>query len=210
MTQFRTLDDASLSGQRVLVRVDLNVPTENGRVTDRTRIARILPTIHEIADKGGRVILLAHFGRPKSGPDDKNSLRPVAAALSEELGRPVAFVPATVGDIAHSAVGTMQGRRRRLARKHPLPRRRGARTRPISSTSWRRWATSSSMMPSRQRIAPMPRPRGWPAGFRPMRAARCRPNSRLSPAPSNGRNGRSSPSWAGPRCRRSSNCSAIS
>ncbi len=108
MTQFRTLDEASLAGQRVLVRVDLNVPTENGRVTDRTRIARILPTIREIADKGGRVILLAHFGRPKGGPDDKNSLKPVAVALSEDLGRPVAFVPATVGDIAHSAVATMK------------------------------------------------------------------------------------------------------
>ena len=108
MTQFRTLDDADLSGKRVLVRVDLNVPTENGRVTDRTRIARILPTIREIADKGGRAVLLAHFGRPKGGPDEKNSLKPIAAALSEELGRPVAFVPATVGDIAHSAIGSMK------------------------------------------------------------------------------------------------------
>ncbi len=108
MTQFRTLDDADLSGKRVLVRVDLNVPTEGGRVTDRTRIARILPTIREISDKGGRAVLLAHFGRPKGGPDEKNSLKPVAAALAEELGRPVAFVPATVGDIAHSAIGSMK------------------------------------------------------------------------------------------------------
>ena len=108
MTPFRTLDDASLAGRRVLVRVDLNVPTEGGRVTDRTRIARILPTIREIADKRGRVILLAHFGRPKGGPDEKNSLKPVAAALAEELGSPVAFVPATVGDIAHSAIGAMK------------------------------------------------------------------------------------------------------
>ena len=108
MTQFRTLDDADLSGKRVLVRVDLNVPTENGRVTDRTRIARILPTIREISDKGGRAVLLAHFGRPKGGPDEANSLKPIAAALAEDLGRPVAFVPATVGDIAHSAIGAMK------------------------------------------------------------------------------------------------------
>jgi phosphoglycerate kinase len=108
VTLFRTLDDADLRGKRVLVRVDLNVPAENGRVTDRTRIARILPTIREIADKGGRAVLLAHFGRPKGGPDEKNSLKPVALALAEELGRPVAFVPATVGDIAHSAVGSMK------------------------------------------------------------------------------------------------------
>ena len=108
MTQFRTLDDADLHGKRVLVRVDLNVPTEGGRVTDRTRIARILPTIREISDKGGRAVLLAHFGRPKGGPDEKNSLKPIATALAEELGRPVAFVPATVGDIAHSAIGSMK------------------------------------------------------------------------------------------------------
>ncbi len=108
MTQFRTLDDADLHGKRVLVRVDLNVPTESGRVTDRTRIARILPTIREISDKGGRAVLLAHFGRPKGGPDEKNSLKPIATALAEELGRPVAFVPATVGDIAHSAIGSMK------------------------------------------------------------------------------------------------------
>ncbi len=108
MTQFRTLDDASLAGRRVLVRVDLNVPTENGRVTDRTRIARVLPTIREISEKGGRAVLLAHFGRPKGGPDEANSLRPVALALAEELGRPVPFVPATVGDIVHSAIGAMK------------------------------------------------------------------------------------------------------
>jgi phosphoglycerate kinase len=108
VTQFRTLDDADLAGKRVLVRVDLNVPTEKGRVTDRTRIARILPTIREIADKGGRAVLLAHFGRPKGGPDEANSLKPIATALAEDLGRPVEFVPATVGDIAHSAIGRMK------------------------------------------------------------------------------------------------------
>ena len=62
---FRTLDDADVSGKRVLLRVDLNVPTENGKVTDTTRIERVASTITEIADKGGKVILLAHFGRPK-------------------------------------------------------------------------------------------------------------------------------------------------
>ena len=72
---FRTLDDADVAGKRVLLRVDLNVPTENGRVTDTTRIERVAPTIEEIADKGGKVILLAHFGRPKGGPDEANSLQ---------------------------------------------------------------------------------------------------------------------------------------
>ena len=65
MTAFRTLDQADVRGKRVLVRVDLNVPMESGRVTDATRIERILPTLREIAEKGGKSILLAHFGRPK-------------------------------------------------------------------------------------------------------------------------------------------------
>ncbi len=107
MTDFRTLDDMPFAGKRVLVRVDLNVPTENGRVTDMTRIDRILPTIREIAGKGGKVILLAHFGRPKGGPDEKNSLRPVAAALSERLGRPVDFLPHTIGDRAEQACAAL-------------------------------------------------------------------------------------------------------
>ena len=69
---FRTLDEADVRGKRVLVRVDLNVPVENGKVADTTRIERVAPTIREIADKGGKVILLSHFGRPK-GPDPKQS-----------------------------------------------------------------------------------------------------------------------------------------
>jgi phosphoglycerate kinase len=100
---FRTLDDADLAGRRVLVRVDLNVPMEDGRVTDVTRIERVLPTIREIAGKGGRIILLAHFGRPK-GPDAKNSLRPLAAALQDALGTPVAFAEDCIGPKAKAAV----------------------------------------------------------------------------------------------------------
>src|SRR5215475_11057797 len=88
--QFRTLDDVDVKGKRVLLRVDLNVPMEGGRVTDLTRIERVAPTIKEIADKGGKVILLAHFGRPK-GRDPKESLKPVATAVSQVVGRPVAF-----------------------------------------------------------------------------------------------------------------------
>src|SRR5580704_11870304 len=94
---FRTLDDADVAGKRVLLRVDLNVPTENGRVTDKTRIERVAETMKEIADKGGKVILLAHFGRPKGGPDLANSLRPIAEAVAEVIGRPVAFVGDCIG-----------------------------------------------------------------------------------------------------------------
>ncbi len=105
---FRTLDDADVSGKRVLLRVDLNVPTENGRVTDKTRIERVAETIKEIADKGGKVILLAHFGRPKGGPDEANSLRPVAEAVAEVIGRPVGFVGDCIGEMAADAIGTMK------------------------------------------------------------------------------------------------------
>src|SRR3954465_10897884 len=86
---FRTLDDVDVKGKRVLLRVDLNVPMENGRVTDATRLERVAPTITEISGKGGKVILLAHFGRPK-GRDPKESLKPVAAELHHILKRHVA------------------------------------------------------------------------------------------------------------------------
>ncbi len=107
MSSFRTLDDADLKNKRVLLRVDLNVPMENGKVTDATRIERVAPTITEIADKGGKVIILAHFGRPK-GRDPKNSLRPVATALSHVIKRPVGFAEDCVGPVAKAAVDAMK------------------------------------------------------------------------------------------------------
>jgi phosphoglycerate kinase len=105
--RFRTLDNVELNGKRVLVRVDLNVPMENGKVTDATRLTRIAPTITEIAGKGGKAILLAHFGRPK-GRDAKDSLKPVADALAAILKRPVAFAEDCVGEAAETAIGKMQ------------------------------------------------------------------------------------------------------
>ncbi|GGH29784.1 phosphoglycerate kinase [Alsobacter metallidurans] len=107
MTAFRTLDSADVSNKRVLLRVDLNVPMENGKVSDATRIERVLPTIREIADKGGKVVLLAHFGRPK-GRDLKETLRPVAAVVAEHLGRPVGFAEDCVGPAAKAAVDAMK------------------------------------------------------------------------------------------------------
>jgi phosphoglycerate kinase len=104
---FRTLDDIDVKSKRVLVRVDLNVPMESGNVTDATRLERIAPTLTEISDKGGKVILLAHFGRPK-GRDAKDSLKPVAAALSHVLKKPVAFAEDCVGEPAAKAVGAMK------------------------------------------------------------------------------------------------------
>ncbi|SFG87174.1 phosphoglycerate kinase [Methylobacterium gossipiicola] len=108
MTAFRTLDDAgALKGKRVLLRVDVNVPMEAGRVTDATRIERVVPTIREIADAGGRVVLLAHFGRPKGKPVASESLKPVVSAIAEHLGRPVAFAEDCVGPAAAEAVAAL-------------------------------------------------------------------------------------------------------
>ena len=104
---FRTIDEADVAGKRVLVRVDLNVPMENGKVSDTTRIDRILPTITDLAEAGAKVILLAHFGRPKNGPDEENSLRPLAAALSGAMEGQVDFAADCVGEVAESAIKLM-------------------------------------------------------------------------------------------------------
>jgi len=105
-SNFRTLDSADVSGKRVLVRVDLNVPMENGKITDATRIERIAPTITEIAGKGGKVILLAHFGRPK-GRDAKESLQPVAAEVAQVIKKHVGFADDCIGEAAEKAVAAM-------------------------------------------------------------------------------------------------------
>jgi len=103
----RTLDDVDVKGKRVLLRVDLNVPMEQGRVTDATRLERVAPTILEISNKGGKVILLAHFGRPK-GRDPKESLKPVATALAQVIHRPIAFADDCIGEVAQRAVAAMK------------------------------------------------------------------------------------------------------
>jgi hypothetical protein len=157
MKHFRTLDDVDVKGKRVLLRVDLNVPMENGRVTDATRLERVAPTITEISSKGGKVILLAHFGRPK-GRDEKDSLRPVAAALADVIKKPVAFTEDCVGEPAAKAIAAMKD---------------GDILWPNSPSL----ATSGSTMPSRRPTARTPRPRASATSCRPMRAAPCRPSS---------------------------------
>ena len=104
---FRSLDDADVKGKRVLVRVDLNVPMQDGKVADVSRIERNSPTILEIADRGGKVILLSHYGRPK-GRDAKDSLEPVAAAVARIIGRPIAFADDCVGEAAERAVAALK------------------------------------------------------------------------------------------------------
>ncbi|MBX9709608.1 MAG: phosphoglycerate kinase [Xanthobacteraceae bacterium] len=107
MSGFRTLDDVDVTGKRVLLRVDLNVPMDYGRVSDATRLVRVAKTIIEISEKGGKVILLSHFGRPK-GPDPKESLKPVAITLAYVLRRHVEFVGDCIGPSAQAAVAAMK------------------------------------------------------------------------------------------------------
>ncbi|EEE43917.2 phosphoglycerate kinase [Roseibium alexandrii] len=106
---FKTIDDITdLAGKRVLVRVDLNVPMDNYKVTDTTRIERVLPTIKELSEKGAKVILLAHFGRPKGEKVKEMSLAAVARAVSDLLGKTVGFAEDCMGPSAAGAVAVMQ------------------------------------------------------------------------------------------------------
>ena len=108
MAHFRTLDDlGDIKGKRVLVRVDLNVPMADGKVTDATRIERVAPTILELSDKGAKVVLLAHFGRPKDGPDPALSLEPIARAASQIFDRKVTFIPDCIGKMVEGAIFAM-------------------------------------------------------------------------------------------------------
>jgi phosphoglycerate kinase len=108
MTTFKTLDDlAELSGKRVLLRVDLNVPVKDGKVTDTTRIERVAPTIMELSRKGARVILLAHFGRPKGETVPSMSLGPIAGIVESVLDHRVHFAADCIGEAAKKAVEAM-------------------------------------------------------------------------------------------------------
>lgn len=105
---FRTLDDiGDVKGKRVLVRVDLNVPMAEARVTDLTRIYALAPTVNELSAKGAKVLLMAHFGRPKGAKHSEMSVSMTLDALQEVLGREVMFVPEIFGDVVAQSVGMM-------------------------------------------------------------------------------------------------------
>ena len=105
---FKTIDSIDVSGKRVLVRVDLNVPMKNGKVTDATRIERAAPTLAELAAKGAKVIVLSHFGRPDGKRVPEMSLKPLVEPLSKALGKPVAFAEDCIGTAAEEAVRALK------------------------------------------------------------------------------------------------------
>lgn len=105
----KSVDDINVKGKRVLVRCDFNVPLKEGKITDETRIVAALPTIKKLVDDGGKVILCSHLGKVKNGPNEGESLAPVAERLSEKLGKPVNFVADynVTGEAATAAVEAM-------------------------------------------------------------------------------------------------------
>jgi phosphoglycerate kinase len=109
MAKFQTLDDIDVRGKRVLLRADLNVPVKDGVVTDATRIERLSPTIEALSEKGAKVIVMSHFGRPQGEPDPAYSLRPLVAPLSQAIGgREVAFAQDCIGEEAKRVVAALR------------------------------------------------------------------------------------------------------
>src|SRR5712675_2959734 len=108
MSDFKTIDSEKVSGKRVLVRVDLNVPMNNGKVTDATRIERAAPTLNELAAKGAKVIVLSHFGRPDGKRVPEMSLKFLVEPLAKALGKPVAFAEDCIGPQAETAVKSLK------------------------------------------------------------------------------------------------------
>ena len=105
----KTVRDINVSGKKVLIRVDFNVPMQDGKITDENRIVEALPTIKYVLEKGGRAILFSHLGRVKTAEDKKDAtLAPVAARLSELLAKPVQFVPETRGAALEAAINGLK------------------------------------------------------------------------------------------------------
>ena len=120
MSDIASLGD--LTGKRVLVRSDLNVPLDGSTITDDGRIRASVPTIQQLSEAGARVVVTAHLGRPKGEPDPAYSLAPVAARLGELLGQDVAFATDTVGESATETVAALQDGQVAAARERPLQR----------------------------------------------------------------------------------------
>jgi len=107
MNSFKTIDDLDVAGKRVLLRADLNVPMQDGKPSDTTRIDRTVGTIKDLTGRGAKVVILSHFGRPKGQVVPEMTLNPIAQAMSSALGQPVAFASDTIGDSAKAVVAAM-------------------------------------------------------------------------------------------------------
>src|SRR5689334_14206509 len=108
LEKLKSIAKADVKGKRVIVRADLNVPVADGTVSDATRLERLLPGLKDLSQRGAKVVVISHFGRPKGGPDPEFSLIPVAAKLEGMLGPPVVFMPACVGENVESSIATLK------------------------------------------------------------------------------------------------------
>jgi phosphoglycerate kinase len=108
LDKLKTTDSLDVTGKRVLVRADLNVPVKDGKVTDATRLERLVPGLADLMKRGARVVVMSHFGRPKGGPDLQYTLRPVADTLSKLLPQPAAFAGDCIGEAAESTVAALK------------------------------------------------------------------------------------------------------
>lgn len=106
--KLKSIARVDVKGKRVIVRADLNVPVKDGVVTDATRLERLLPGLKDLSERGARVVVISHFGRPKGAPEPEFSLVPVAARLEELLGRPVVFMPDCVGSDVERSIGALE------------------------------------------------------------------------------------------------------
>ena len=142
----KTIDDIKVSGKKVLVRCDFNVPMKDGKITNDKRIVAALPTIKKLIADGGKVILCSHLGKPKNGPEEKFSLAPVAVRLSELLGQPVVFAndDTVVGENAKAAVAAMKDGDVVLLQNTRF-RKEETRTSRSSPRNWLPWRTAMWM-----------------------------------------------------------------
>jgi 3-phosphoglycerate kinase len=153
-----TVEDLDFEGQRVLMRVDFNVPIKGGQVADDNRIRQALPTIRYILGKKGKLILMSHLGRPKGEKKIEYSLKPCAIALADYLEQPVAFAPDCVGEETEKQQNVLKPETYCFLRTCDFTRRR-KKTILILPADLRHWETFTSMMLLALPTAPMPPPR---------------------------------------------------
>ena len=171
--KFRTLNSLDLAGRRVLIRVDVNAPVQNGRVTDDTRLRAIAPTIGHVLGHGGKPILLSHFGRPKGKPLPELSLSTIRPALELALGVPVDFCGSTVGPEAAKAVADLGEGRVLLLENTRFHIRESANDAGFAAEMAASTRCTARMLASPQ--GPRYAARRSPDGRRPPRVARPRP-----------------------------------
>ena len=152
----RFLDELNVSGKRVLMRVDYNVPLKGETITDDNRIRQSLPTLQMALDGGASLVICSHLGRPKGAPDAQFSLKPVAARLAELLGREVKMAPDCIGPEVRAMADALKPARSCSSKTCASTPAR-PRTTPISAANWPASARSTSTTPSVRPTGPTPR-----------------------------------------------------